>query len=469
MSRIIKLTRYREKGSPGETLESVILNTGLGMEGDFHAQGGDRQLSLLCFETRQWMDSQTEKGLCFSRYKENILLEELAPQELVPGTQLKTGEVILEISSAGKECFKECPLFKSGKNCLLAKQSLFAKVICGGLVKTGDNIVVVAGKQGRLLDSYGRVIDYLRLSVTDRCNLRCLYCMPSSGVAWISHDEVLRFEELLRLCRILAELGINSIRVSGGEPLVRRGVVDLIRELKAIEGIEQLSMTSNGVMLGEHIDALFAAGLEAVNISLDTIDEEKYRLLTRSEGFANVLSAIDRSLELGLKVKINCVPMRGYNDEDIVKLVSLIKNKNINLRFIELMPLGAAASFQPISSAEVISLIEKAYGTMMPIAMKLGNGPAIYYSLQGFTGFVGLISAMSNCFCSGCNRLRLSASGVLKPCLSSNLSLDLRSLIRGNASDDEIKKSIRELAAKKPERHSFGVDIEKKEMFRIGG
>ncbi|MCL2878972.1 MAG: radical SAM protein, partial [Treponema sp.] len=193
----------------------------------------------------------------------------------------------------------------------------------------------------QLTDAYGRTIDYLRVSITDRCNLRCLYCMPPEGIQWIPHDDVLRFEEILRICRILAGLGIRAVRITGGEPLVRRGVPDLVRELKAIRGIERVSMTSNGVLLGENLEALAVAGLDAVNISLDTLNGERYRLITLRDDPGNILSAVNRALELGLEVKINCVPLAGINEADIVPLAGQAKDKNIPVRFIELMPLGA--------------------------------------------------------------------------------------------------------------------------------
>ena len=307
-----------------------------------------------------------------------------------------------------------------------------------------------------LVDSLGRTIDYLRLSITDRCNLRCLYCMPIEGVSWVPHDKVLRFEEILMVCRILAGMGISAVKVTGGEPLVRRGAVDLIREIRGIEGLNRVSMTSNGVLLGEYLEALVAVGLDAVNISLDTLNDEKFRWLTKSDGLAKVLSAIDKALELGFAVKVNCVPMRGFNEDDIAQLSALAKNRNIAVRFIELMPLGVATALQPLPAAEVVSLIEREHGPMVPSAAKLGNGPAAYYTMQGFVGHIGLISAISECFCASCNRLRLTASGILKPCLSSDIGLDLAGMVRCGASSDEIEGAIRELVSKKPARHSFG-------------
>jgi len=332
-----------------------------------------------------------------------------------------------------------------------------------------------------LTDQFGRTINYLRLSVTDRCNLRCLYCMPAEGVDRIMHDEVMRFEELIRICRILASLGIGTVRVTGGEPLVRKGVASFIRELKAVEGIGRVTMTTNGVLLGEYLKALVASGLDAVNVSLDTLDEGRFRRLTKGGGVNGILSAIDRVLGFGLGVKINCVPMRGFNEEDIVRLAALARDRNIAVRFIELMPLGVAAGIQPIPIGEVVALIEKNFGilTASPVT---GSGPAVYHNLPGFAGQIGIIGALSRGFCENCNRLRLTAAGVLKPCLSSDLGIDLRSLVRDNASNGDIERAVRELVGKKPAGHSFGgvisgasadadarQDHRNKEMFRIGG
>ena len=326
----------------------------------------------------------------------------------------------------------------------------------------------------KMIDSFGRTIDYLRLSITDRCNLRCQYCMPSGCDAKIAHDEVMRFEELLRICRILAGLGISTVRITGGEPLVREGAAEFAGELKAIEGIKRVTMTTNGILLGGHLQSLARAGLDAVNISLDTLDEEKFRRLTKCEGVAVVLSAVDSALALGLDVKINCVPLRGFNEDDIVQLAALAKDKNIAVRFIELMPLGAAASMQPVPVSEVIARIEKSFGALRLSPEKIGSGPAVYHTLEGFTGYIGIIGALSCRYCEGCNRLRITAAGILKPCLSSDLGLDLRRLVRSGASAGEIETAVRELTAKKPAGHNFGAAGEKTkhrrtEIFRIGG
>jgi len=331
-----------------------------------------------------------------------------------------------------------------------------------------------------LTDGIGRNIDYLRLSVTDRCNLRCLYCMPKEGVGWIPHDDVLRFEEILKICRILAGLGIKNVRVTGGEPLLRRGLAGFISELKAVDGIEQIGLTSNGVLLEQQLDSLVKAGLDAVNISINTLESEKFTVLTRCDSMVNntltgstcmvnVISVIDKALEMGLKVKINTVMIRGFNEDEIVKIAALAKDRKIAARFIELMPLGEAASFEPFYAHEAAALIEKEYGALAPVTAKIGNGPAEYYALAGFAGQIGFISPMSRRFCDKCNKLRLTASGFLKLCLSGDSGIDLRCLARGGASDNEIAGLILEQAALKPAGHCFTESGNSVNMFRIGG
>ena len=324
-----------------------------------------------------------------------------------------------------------------------------------------------------LTDPFGRIIDYLRLSLTDRCNLRCLYCMPPEGVKKITHNDVLRFEELFQICRALAGLGISTVRVTGGEPLVRKGVAGFIGGLKRIDGIKRISMTTNGVLLGEYLQALAEAGLDAVNISLDTLDGERFRRLTGGE-MGDILPVIDTALALGLVVKINCVPLRGFNEEDITRLTALARNRNIAVRFIELLPLGAAATMPPMPVNEVTALIEKAFGHLALSPVKPGSGPAVYYTLPGFAGHIGIISALSRGFCENCNRLRITSEGVLKPCLASDLGIDLRRLVRAGACGKEIEAAVRELVEKKPAGHRFGAAGEKAkhraaEIFRVGG
>ena len=310
-----------------------------------------------------------------------------------------------------------------------------------------------------LIDSYGRTLDYLRVSITDRCNLRCIYCMPKEGVEWKSHEEMLSFEEILRICRIMAELGIRKFKITGGEPLVRRGAAGFLKNLRAIPGTEKITLTTNGLLLGAFLDETRALDVlpDGVNISLDSLDSGRFAHLTRTDGMNphEILRLVDLLFEKHVSVKINCVPVRSINEEDILPLAALAKDRDICVRFIELMPLGAASAFMPIPGGEIASIIEKAFGNLELSTDKKGNGPAVYYSLPGFSGKIGFINPLTHGFCETCNRLRLTSEGFLKPCLSYDLGLDLRQLLRSGASDSELTLAITDAAAKKPKSHSL--------------
>ncbi len=250
-----------------------------------------------------------------------------------------------------------------------------------------------------LIDTFGRVIDYLRVSITDRCNLRCVYCMPPEGVEWKPHNTMLKFEEILRACGIMAGLGIRKIKVTGGEPLVRRGAAAFIQNLNALPGIEKVTLTTNGLLLGAYLDEAetqgYSAGVDGVNISLDALNPRRYGQISRNEGTdpAVILSLIDRLLDKGIAVKLNCVPIRSFNEDEILPISALAKDKNIAVRFIELMPLGSAGTLEPVPGGEIAALLEKNYGTLTPFSGIMGNGPAVYYSLPDFTGKTGFINA----------------------------------------------------------------------------
>jgi cyclic pyranopterin phosphate synthase len=312
-----------------------------------------------------------------------------------------------------------------------------------------------------LVDSFGRVIDYLRVSVTDRCNFRCIYCMPPEGVEWKPHNTMLRFEEILRLCGIMAGLGIRKIKVTGGEPLVRRGVAAFIKNLKALAGIEEVTLTTNGLLLGAYLDetetAGYSAAVDGINISLDALNPRRYERISRYEKAdpAMILPLIDRLLEKGITVKLNCVPIRSFNEDEILPICALAKDKNIAVRFIELLPLGSAGTLKPVHGEETAALLEKTYGTLTPFSGVLGNGPAVYYSLPGFTGKIGFINALSRGFCGTCNRLRLTSEGLLKPCLANELCLDLRKMLRSGACDGDLIQAVNEAVSKKPRFHSL--------------
>jgi cyclic pyranopterin phosphate synthase len=299
--------------------------------------------------------------------------------------------------------------------------------------------------------------------------------MPSQGVEWKPHDSMLRFEEILHLCRIMAELGIRKVRVTGGEPLLRKGMTSFLEKLKAIPGIKKVTLTTNGILLGGFLDV----SLDGVNISLNALNDKRFSLITRAENVRpeEILLNIDRLLEKQVPVKINCVPVRGYNEEEIIPLAALAKDKNIAVRFIELMPLGSARSLKPVSGDETAALIEKAFGKLTPFTGVEGSGPAVYYSLPGFTGKIGFINPVSHSFCETCNRLRLTSEGFLKLCLSCTEDFELRILLRTGVSDKDIAKAITERVAQKPPFHNlsklYGIaDFDEQincGMFGIGG
>jgi len=312
-----------------------------------------------------------------------------------------------------------------------------------------------------LIDSYGRTLDYLRVSVTDRCNLRCVYCMPPQGVPRKPHEAMLSFEEILRAAGIMARLGMRKIKVTGGEPLVRRGAAPFLKNLKSLPGIEKVTLTTNGLLLGGYLDeaeALAPGSLpDGVNISLDALDNERFRYITRSDGAgpAEILSFVDRLAEKHIPVKLNCVIIRSLNEAEILPLAALARDRDVAVRFIELMPLGAGAALKAVPGGEIAGLLETTYGALTPFSGVPGSGPAVYYSLPGFTGNIGFINPVTRGFCETCNRLRLTSEGLLKPCLSYDLGLDLRPLLRSCASDAELAQAITALVAQKPRHHTL--------------
>lgn len=320
-----------------------------------------------------------------------------------------------------------------------------------------------------MLDGLQRNIDYLRISVTDRCNLRCVYCMPEDGVAWMPHEDVLRYEEILRLARIFAGLGGRRIKLTGGEPLVRRGLPDLVAGLRAIDGIEEVTLTTNGILLAEQLPELLEAGLGGVNVSLDSVREETFCRLTRREGVERTLAGIDACLAAGIPTKINCVPVAA--EEDLLALAELARTRPLPVRFIELMPIGLGKGLPRRGEAELRALLEGAFGPLTPYSERLGNGPCRYYTLPGFQGQIGFISAVSHQFCDRCNRVRLTANGFLKTCLQYDRGVWLRPLLAG--SDEALTAAVAEAIRQKPAAHQFSQaavdDGEGHMMSQIGG
>ena len=325
-----------------------------------------------------------------------------------------------------------------------------------------------------MIDRCQRDIDYIRISVTDRCNLRCVYCMPEEGVQWVPHNAVLSYEEILRLCRVFAGLGLSKIKLTGGEPLVRRGLDRFIADAKAIPGIQCVTLTTNGVLLAEQLPGLVSAGLDGVNISLDTLNREQFRAITRRDDLDRVLAGLNAALDCpGLNVKINCLPM-GRNDDQLVPLVELARERPLSVRFIEVMPIGLGKELTYRSEDEVRAMLETRFGPMEPFHGRLGNGPCHYFSLPGFAGKVGFISALSHQFCSECNRVRLTSDGFLKTCLQYELGVDLKALMQDGRDDAFLAEAVRQAIYNKPLQHHFTDTsgqqaLEHHGMSRIGG
>ena len=325
-----------------------------------------------------------------------------------------------------------------------------------------------------MIDRCQRDIDYIRISVTDRCNLRCVYCMPEEGVQWVPHNAVLSYEEILRLCRVFAGLGLSKIKLTGGEPLVRRGLDRFIADAKAIPGIQCVTLTTNGVLLAEQLPGLVSAGLDGVNISLDTLNREQFRAITRRDDLDRVLAGLNAALDCpGLNVKINCLPM-GRNDDQLVPLVELARERPLSVRFIEVMPIGLGKELTYRSEDEVRAMLETRFGPMEPFHGRLGNGPCHYFSLPGFAGKVGFISALSHQFCSECNRVRLTSDGFLKTCLQYELGVDLKALMQDGRDDAFLAEAVRQAIYNKPLQHHFADTsgqeaLEHHGMSQIGG
>ena len=332
-------------------------------------------------------------------------------------------------------------------------------------------------------DSHGRVIDYLRISLTDRCNFRCIYCMPEEGVCAMSHDEILRIEEIETIARVATRIGIKSVRLTGGEPLVRKGVVDLVHSLHEMPGIENISMTTNGVLLPKMADELKRAGLSRVNISLDTLDPEQFEFITRVGKIESTLAGIDAALEAGFNpVKINAVTVRSLN-QDFLAFAKLSIDRPLHVRFIEYMPVGTSTGSDGtgwgkqdvVPSEELLGIInerarEEGLSELVPAGnddKPIGWGPARYFEFPGAKGTVGFISPLSRHFCSECNRLRLTADGKLRPCLFSDREVDVRTALR-EGGEEAVYNCFLEALNLKPDEHHDKVGTERG-MSAIGG
>ena len=324
-----------------------------------------------------------------------------------------------------------------------------------------------------MIDAHGRRIDYMRISLTDRCNLRCRYCTPEEIVS-IGHEEILRFEEILEICRHAVTLGITKFKITGGEPLVRRGCISFLRNLKSIPGVEQVTITTNGVLLKDCLPELEEIGIDGINISLDTLDEKTYEHVTRRNEFSRVWDGILAAQASKIRTKINCVLLKGVNDHEFFNLIELAKDYHLNVRFIEIMPIGYGKGLEGYNKEELLKLLSEKYPTYEVETKVLGNGPASYITIPGFKGSIGFIDAIHGKFCDKCNRIRLTSDGILKLCLYYENGIDLKKLLRNNASEEEILEAMKKTIYKKPTEHQFHLmakegSEELKKMSQIGG
>lgn len=323
-------------------------------------------------------------------------------------------------------------------------------------------------------DRYGRNVDYMRISITDRCNLRCRYCMPED-IALVPMEEVLTFEEIEMVCRAAARIGIRKLKITGGEPLVRRGCPELVGKLKQIPGIAQVTMTTNGVALGRHLAELLEYGLDAVNISLDTLKPGVYREITGRDGLRGVLEGIRQAVDAGLPVKVNTVLQKGVNDREWRDLAGLAMDLPVDVRYIEMMPIGYGKEYEAVSNTELLALFQREFPGIQEDMRIHGNGPAVYYRIPGAQGSIGFISAVHGKFCQSCNRIRLSSKGKLKPCLCFGEEVDLMGALRSSGEEEReerLQALLAQAVQRKPREHQFGISemvTEEKQMVQIGG
>ena len=329
----------------------------------------------------------------------------------------------------------------------------------------------------KLIDNYNRKIDYLRLSVTDRCNLRCTYCMPERGIKLLDRRELLTFEEILRAVRILSELGIKKIRLTGGEPLLRDNILSLIEGIKNIPGIEDISLTTNGTLLGKFLKDLYSADIRRINVSMDSLDPKKYREITRGGDLTKVLEAIESSVEMGFEsVKINVVLTSLFDQKDSLEFIKFAIEKPVSIRFIEMMSISNLDTVECSSNlinidkpkVDIRSIFESMnkFGKYCKIKEPLGFGPAVYYRINGSKGKIGfIINKRDSCFY--CNRIRLTPSGNIKLCLFSSSELDIKKELRGGSDSDRMKKIIRDFVRGKPKDRNHNISCKRKSDLKI--
>lgn len=332
---------------------------------------------------------------------------------------------------------------------------------------------MVRGAAPTLVDAYGRVASDLRISVTDRCDLRCQYCMPADGLDWLPREELLSFEEITRLTSLMVDLGVRSVRLTGGEPLMRRGLADLVSSLSGL-GLDDLSLTTNGTTLAKHAAALHRAGLRRVNVSLDSLVSHRFAEITRRDALDRVLEGIEAAVSVGLSpVKVNCVVVAGTNDDEILDFVEFARRSGCDVRFIENMPLGAGDGWAPesvVPAAEVLERISRRY---LLVGTERGSEPSAGYRFaDGSPGSIGVIASVTDPFCGACDRLRLTSDGFLRTCLFAHDETDLRAPLRSGADDGDLASLIVDAVARKGPGHAIGhagFEQPVRVMSRIGG
>jgi molybdenum cofactor biosynthesis protein A len=295
-----------------------------------------------------------------------------------------------------------------------------------------------------LYDNHGRLVNYVRIAVTDRCNLRCFYCMPEQGIQYVDRHELLSYDELLRLVRILVGLGVDKVRITGGEPFVRRDMMYLLREMSCIAGIRQINLTTNGTTTAPHVPELKALGIHSVNLSLDTIDRERFFRITRRDVFPQVMETLEALLSYGIRTKINAVVMEGQNIEDLIPLAELAREKNLDVRFIEEMPFNGEGSHYPVLVWDHRRILDH-LRLSFPEIEKIPDPPhstSYNYRVPGFQGTIGIIAAYSRTFCGTCNRLRITPQGGLKTCLYDNGIFNIKQIMRAGASDAQVEEAF---------------------------
>lgn len=321
-------------------------------------------------------------------------------------------------------------------------------------------------------DKWNRAINYMRISVTDRCNLRCCYCMPEEGIPYLDETELLTFEEILTIVKTGAKMGIDRIKITGGEPLLRKNITKLMKDIKKTQGIKQVTLTSNGVLLKKYAAELKEANIDSININLPALTKEKYQSITRRDEFDQVLEGMKIARDLGIHLKINCVSRKTITDEELLGYADMVKKMDIDVRFIEMMPLGYGKGYESYSNEKILERLEKLLNTKIEQTDYRGNGPALYYQLEGYKGKIGLISAVSHKFCDQCNRIRLSSDGELKLCLNYEKGVSLKHVLR-YGEPEKLATVMKEAIYDKPQEHCFygksELATEHKNMVQIGG